>query len=123
MSVELLPQERLLQVVLGGIVASGSSLSSSNLGSGVEDFSGGAVAERVSVAAFAIVGWLIAGSFAIAMGFRRGASSSTFVSFVAGAGLSSTVECLPVVHGGMARNSSKVRTRGLQHFQPVERVS
>lgn len=30
------------------------------------------------------------------------------------------MECLPVVHGGMARNSSKVRTRGLQHFQPVE---
>jgi hypothetical protein len=28
------------------------------------------------------------------------------------------VECLPVVQGGMARNSSKVRTRGLQHFQP-----
>jgi hypothetical protein len=36
-----------------------------------------------------------------------------------GAGVSSTVECLPVVHGGMERNSSKVRTRGLQHFQPV----
>jgi hypothetical protein len=28
------------------------------------------------------------------------------------------VECLPVVHGGIERNSSKVRTRGLQHFQP-----
>jgi hypothetical protein len=33
--------------------------------------------------------------------------------------VSSTVECLPVVQGGMARNSSKVRKRGLQHFQPV----
>jgi hypothetical protein len=32
--------------------------------------------------------------------------------------VSSTVECLPVVHGGMLRNSSKVKTRGLQHFQP-----
>jgi hypothetical protein len=30
------------------------------------------------------------------------------------------VECLPVVQGGIARNSSKVRTRGLQHFQPVK---
>jgi len=30
------------------------------------------------------------------------------------------VECLPVVHGGMARNSSKVRTRGLQHFHPID---
>ena len=37
-----------------------------------------------------------------------------------GAGVSSTVECFPVVHGGMARNSSKVKTRGLQHFQPGE---
>lgn len=119
MLVEDLPQVRLLQVVLGGIVASGSSLSSSNRGSGVEDFSGGAVAERVSVAASVIVGLLVAHSFAIAMGFRRGASSSAFVSFTAGAELSSTVECLPVVHGGMARNSSNVRTRGLQHFQPV----
>jgi len=31
------------------------------------------------------------------------------------------VLCLPVVHGGMERNSSKVRTRGLQHFQPGQR--
>lgn len=30
----------------------------------------------------------------------------------------SVVECLPVVQGGIERNSSKVRTRGLQHFQP-----
>jgi hypothetical protein len=30
------------------------------------------------------------------------------------------VECLPVVQGGIDRNSSKVRTRGLQHFQPVQ---
>lgn len=35
-----------------------------------------------------------------------------------GTGVSSTVECLPVVHGGIERNSSKVKTRGLQHFQP-----
>lgn len=31
----------------------------------------------------------------------------------------SVVLCLPAVQGGMARNSSKVRTRGLQHFQPM----
>lgn len=36
-----------------------------------------------------------------------------------GCGVSSTVECFPVVQGGIERNSSKVRTRGLQHFQPV----
>lgn len=35
-----------------------------------------------------------------------------------GCGVSSTVLCLPVVHGGMERNSSKVRTRGLQHAHP-----
>ena len=40
-----------------------------------------------------------------------------------GTGVSSTVECLPVVQGGMARNSSNVRTRGLQHFQPEADVS
>lgn len=31
----------------------------------------------------------------------------------------SVVLCLPVVQGGMVRNSSNVRTRGLQHFQPI----
>ena len=40
-----------------------------------------------------------------------------------GTGVSSTVECLPVVHGGMERNSSKVKTRGLQHFQPETSAS
>ena len=35
-----------------------------------------------------------------------------------GVGVSSTVECKPVVHGGMERNSSNVKTRGLQHVQP-----
>lgn len=33
-------------------------------------------------------------------------------------GVSSIVECLPVVQGGMARNSSNVKTRALQHFHP-----
>jgi hypothetical protein len=36
------------------------------------------------------------------------------------AGGRSVVECLPVVQGGIDKNSSKVRTRGLQHFQPVQ---
>ena len=47
-------------------------------------------------------------------GAGAGASSVGF----SGAGVSSTVECLPVVHGGIVRNSSNVRTRGLQQFQP-----
>lgn len=38
-------------------------------------------------------------------------------------GVSSIVECIPVVHGGMAKNSSNVRTRGLQHFHPECLVS
>jgi hypothetical protein len=38
--------------------------------------------------------------------------------FFSMAGGRSVVLCLPVVHGWMERNSSKVRTRGLQHFQP-----
>jgi hypothetical protein len=46
--------------------------------------------------------------------------STSFFSIVGGR---SVVECLPVVHGGMERNSSNVRTRGLQHFQPGEKVS
>lgn len=41
---------------------------------------------------------------------------TSFFSIVGGM---SVVLCLPVVHGGIERNSSKVRTRGLQHFQPV----
>ena len=45
-------------------------------------------------------------------------SSATFDCGGSGAGVSSVVECLPVVQGGIVRNSSKVRTRVLQHFQP-----
>lgn len=46
------------------------------------------------------------------MGISAGAG------FGASTGVSSTVLCFPVVQGGIAMNSSKVRTRGLQHFQP-----
>lgn len=51
-----------------------------------------------------------------------GGVSRSSSGFASGSGVSSTVECFPVVHGGMERNSSKVRTRGLQHFQPSEEV-
>lgn len=120
-SAEFFPHERLLQVVLGGIGASGSSLSSSRRGSGVEGFGGGGRAPRFSLAGAATLGFVP--SVLVDMGFNRGASSSAFASFAAEAGVSSTVECLPVVHGGMFRNSSNVRTRGLQHFHPVRLVS
>lgn len=43
-------------------------------------------------------------------------ASTCFFSIVGGR---SVVECLPTVQAGMARNSSNVRTRGLQHFQPL----
>lgn len=58
--------------------------------------------------------------FEIATGFGGGAMFSDSTGFAAGfgAGVSSTVECFPVVHGGIERNSSKVKTRGLQQFQP-----
>jgi hypothetical protein len=46
-------------------------------------------------------------------------ASGCFFSIVGGR---SVVECLPVVQGGMERNSSKVRTRGLQHFQPIKKM-
>lgn len=57
-------------------------------------------------------------AFAVGTG---GASPSTS-GVGSGNGVSSTVECFPVVHGGIERNSSKVRTRGLQHFQPGQEV-
>ena len=56
------------------------------------------------------------------MGFVFGIgalSLSSVITLGSGAGVSSIVECFPVVQGGMERNSSKVRTRGLQHFQPT----
>ena len=54
------------------------------------------------------------------IGFVVGVYVSESCGLGGGTGVSSTVECLPVVQGGISRNSSKVRTRGLQHFQPVQ---
>ena len=47
----------------------------------------------------------------VAMGTGAGGMSSRVLEGGEGSGLgvSSTVECLPVVHGGIERNSSKVR--------------
>ena len=52
-------------------------------------------------------------------GLRAGGRFSSTVGCGGGFGVSSIVECLPVVHGGISRNSSNVKTRGLQHFQPA----
>lgn len=100
-----------------GIEASGSSDSSGGgSGFGVLDGVGCCGAES---AVAAESGFVVVGN-----GAKTGTAAdedvgvSSGAGFGAGAGVSSTVECLPVVQGGMARNSSNVRTRGLQHFQP-----
>jgi hypothetical protein len=80
--------------------------SSSDSGSGVE--TGGGAGTGCGGGAWAATG----------CGAGMGGSSGT--GFGGGAGVSSTMECLPVVHGGMSRNSSNVRTRGLQQVQPGE---
>lgn len=51
------------------------------------------------------------------------AASEGSVCFFSRVGGMSVVECLPVVQGVMERNSSKVKTRGLQHFQPGSIIS
>ena len=69
--------------------------------------------------------WEIVGS----VGFEDGvvwlldSIGTSAVCFGCSIGVSSIVECIPVVHGGMAKNSSNVKTRGLQHFQPECLVS
>ena len=47
----------------------------------------------------------------MAMGLGAGRMSSRVLEGGegSGSGVSSTIECLPVVHGGIDRNSSKVR--------------
>lgn len=108
-----------LQVAPGGIEADGSSDSDSGGGAGVREGVGAATGARGLEGS-----WVDSAPFVeIAMGFGGagvGRPSSKRVRCGAGAGVSSTVECLPVVHGGIERNSSKVRNRGLQHFQPVD---
>jgi hypothetical protein len=108
----------LLHVALGGIGADESSDSDSGGGAGDLVGVGAAIAARgldgssVDSEPFVVT----------AMGFGAagaGRLSTDGGDTGAGVGVSSTVECLPVVHGGIERNSSKVRTRGLQHFQPV----
>ena len=57
----------------------------------------------------------------VAIAFSGGGTSSGTLDGGDGSslGVSSTVEWCPVVHGGIERNSSNVKNRGLQHFQPV----
>jgi hypothetical protein len=104
-------QPRRRQGLSGGISRAGSSTSDSP-GVGVEDWEG-----------YCRGGWK--------MGLRGGGGVAVTVmplgpgpefwpsdALEAATGVSSTVEWVPVVQGGMERNSSNVRTRGLQQFQP-----
>ena len=90
-----------------------------------ESDSGSGVAALGEGAAGAACGSRGRASASTGCGFRTGtgAGTSSPGGFFVGAGVSSTVECLPVVHGGIARNSSNVKTRGLQQFQPGDHSS
>ena len=106
---DLTPQPRRRQIVSGGIGRAGSSESDSGSG-GVGDGADCGVDWGARIGKDALSDTSI--------GLGGGINVSSVVGF-GGAGVSSTVECLPVVHGGMDKNSSKVRTRGLQQFQPA----
>ena len=68
----------------------------------------GAAGGAVTAARAAGKAW---GVSLVATGLGAGAMSSRVLEGGerSGSGVSSTVECLPVVHGGIDRNSSKVR--------------
>lgn len=105
-------QPRRRQVVSGGTGRDGSSES----GSGDAVVASGC---RVGADCGARVGAMV--SLVVSTGFLLGGAGSGSVGGLgSGTGVSSTVECFPVVHGGIERNSSKVRTRGLQHFHPED---
>jgi hypothetical protein len=103
---------RLLHVALAGMSSDGSSDSDSAGGAG----------ERVGVGAWtAVCGARVPLAIDDEIGLGGGGEgciSSDGAGGGVGVGVSSTMECFPAVQGGMARNSSKVRTRGLQHFHP-----
>jgi len=91
-----------------GISRLGSSSSDSGGG-------GGGVAELWG----ASVGALVASGCVLEVEFETRVAVEASPVFFSMVGGMSVVECLPVVQGGMVRNSSNVRTRGLQHFHPI----
>lgn len=93
-----------------GIESDGSSESGS--GAGADAVLGVGVGRAAAAAEIGVV-------TRAASSVTRFANAAPSISLGASFGVSSTVECLPVVQGGMVKNSSKVRTRGLQHFQPL----
>lgn len=113
LALEVVLQPRRLHVVPRGIGVDGSSESvSCSTGGGAESGIEG-------------VSWGIGTFWAIsrlvkALGADGGGiwSCASVKVLGCGFGVSSVVECLPIVHGGIDRNSSNVKTRGLQHLQP-----
>lgn len=104
------PHARRLHVRPSGISSAGSSSSDSGGGGG------GGVAEGVATLTGAR-GRAGPAVWDVVVSFRRaGSEGASFFSIWGGR---SVVLCLPVVQGAISRNSSKVKTRGLQHFQPV----
>ena len=104
-------QPRRRQIVFGGTGIEGSSESDS---AGTEDWVAGGT------------GWegRDAGKFKmLPLGEMDFAGGGMISDGEGGSGLvtSSTMECFPVVQGGIERNSSNVKNRGLQHFQPESR--
>lgn len=106
------------QVVFGGTERLGSSESDSGAAAG-EGGGGGAGCARCGGRDGAVEASLSCVATIVGVGADAGGASELGLGG-SGAGVSSMVECFPVVHGGIARNSSKVRTRDLQHFQPIK---
>lgn len=92
-----------------GISRDGSSSSDSG-GGGVAVGAGwGAIGARVGA---------VAAAFSRVAARVAEAESVFSAAFFSISGGKSVELCLPSVQGGISRNSSKVKTRGLQHFQP-----
>ena len=119
LAVETALQPRRLHVAFEGVGKEGSSDSDSGGGGGMPATAGcGAWATRGPDAGVGV-------PCMTEIDFCGGSLCSDVFGDLAssGSGVAFTVECLPVVHGGILRNSSNVNTRGLQHFQPIPDIS
>lgn len=103
--------------MFAGISSDGSSESDSGASAGAAGGVPGVGAARAGAGFVSEMGTVLRGAVAGCSSCFCVTSASA-LGFGSGAGVSSTVVCFPVVQGGMLRNSSKSRTRGLQHFQP-----
>ena len=93
-----------------------SGLSSSDSGSA--SMLGGCCGTAVRVAGAGSVDSIETSEINLAVCEAADLSATSVSGLRASCGVSSMVECIPVVHGGITRNSSNVRTLALQHFHP-----